>query len=89
MLVIVSHPWSYGATLTMEDERIAFVTKATENIASARSEYINGRSNACANRAYDAIFHAAISALLTARLPAPTGHWGHGSVQAPFAGQLI
>jgi uncharacterized protein (UPF0332 family) len=75
--------------MTTDDERDAFWRKARENLASAQSEYVNARYNACANRLYYAAFHAAIVALLDAGLPARTGTWGHGYVQAQFAGQLI
>src|SRR5579871_4433269 len=75
--------------MTNADERAAFWAKATENLASARSEYINGRYNASANRSYYASFHAAIVALLDAGLPARAGVWGHDYVQAQFVGQLI
>jgi uncharacterized protein (UPF0332 family) len=67
-----------------------YVTKATENLASAASELVNRRYNACANRAYYACFQAAIVALLNEGL-APRGgrEWGHDYVQAQFAGNLI
>jgi len=75
--------------MTTQQPRPVYWTKARENLASAQSEYINGRYNAAANRAYYGSFHAAIVALLDAGLPARTGTWGHGYVQAQFAGQLI
>src|SRR5947209_20611297 len=75
--------------MTTDIERQSFWAKAQENLASAQSEYVNGRYNACANRLYYSVFHAAIEALLDAGLPARAGTWGHGYVQAQFAGQLI
>jgi uncharacterized protein (UPF0332 family) len=69
----------------------AFMAKAAENLASAESEFANGRFNACANRCYYASFQAAIGALLGAGVH-PTnarGEWGHEYVQAQFALQLI
>ena len=46
----------------------AFWAKALENIDSAGSELTNRRYNASANRAYYAVFQAAIVALLRARI---------------------
>lgn len=68
----------------------AFLVKAEENLASATSEFANGRYNACANRCYYACFQAAIAALLRIGIrPSDGGGWGHAFVQAQFAGQLI
>jgi len=68
----------------------AFLAKAEENLASATSEFANGRYNACANRCYYACFQAAIAALSHAGIrPSGAGGWGHAFVQAQFAGQLI
>ncbi len=78
--------WYQMAT---HNERQAYWLKAQENLASAWSEYINGRYNACANRLYYSAFHATIVALLDAEVPARTGRWGHDYVQSQFAGQLI
>jgi len=75
--------------MTTQSQRRAYWNKAQENLASARSEYNYGRYNACANRVYYAAFHAAIVALLDGALPARTGIWGHGYVQAQLAGRLI
>ena len=68
-----------------------YFAKATESLAGAESEFINGRYNNCANRCYYACFQAAISALLDAGLgPNDTsGEWGHAFVQARFVGDLI
>ncbi len=68
-----------------------YLAKAEESLAGAESEFTNRRFNNCANRAYYASFQAAIAALLEAGIR-PTSRealWGHGWVQAQFAGQLI
>ncbi len=67
----------------------AFWEKALENIDSAASELTNRRYNASANRAYYATFHGAIVALLRAGIEPSGAQWGHGFVQAQFAGQLV
>jgi uncharacterized protein (UPF0332 family) len=68
-----------------------FLAKATESLAGAESEFVNGRYNNCANRCYYACFQAAISALLDAGLGPndASGEWGHAFVQARFVGDLI
>ena len=75
--------------MTTDQPPHPFWTKAEENLASASSEYINGRYNACANRCFYACFQAAIVALSAAGIAASANNWGHGFVQAQFAGQLI
>ena len=71
------------------DGRDGFWNKAIENLDSARSELAADRYNACANRAYYTTFQAAIAALLDFGLTPRVAVWGHGFVQAQFAGQLI
>jgi uncharacterized protein (UPF0332 family) len=66
-----------------------FWAKALENIDSAGSELTNRRYNASANRAYYAVFHAAMVALLREGIKPPGAQWGHAFVQAQFAGQLV
>lgn len=66
----------------------AYLSKASENLASANSELANDRFNACANRAYYSCFQAGIVALLRAGIRA-ADEWGHDFVQAQFAGVLI
>jgi uncharacterized protein (UPF0332 family) len=68
-----------------------YAAKALENLASAESEWTFGRLNSCTRSAYYACFHAAIAALIQARLapPEPSQGWGHDWVQAQFVGQLI
>lgn len=77
--------------MTIDIELQAWLAKAEENLASAASEFANGRYNACANRCYYACFQAAIAVLLRAgiRPQAASGDWGHAFVQFQFAGQLI
>jgi uncharacterized protein (UPF0332 family) len=67
----------------------AFWDKALEKIDSAASELVNRRYNAAANRAYYAVFHAAIVALLRSGIQPPGAQWEHGFVQAQFSGQLV
>ncbi len=68
-----------------------YLTKAKESLAGAESEFINNRFNNSANRAYYAVFQAAIHALIEAgvRPPGTVDHWGHDFVQARFVGDLI
>ena len=70
------------------DYRI-FIVKAQENIAAAECEYNHGRYNASANRAYYAMFHIAVAALLYHSVVPPGLRWGHSWVQAAFNEQLI
>ena len=66
-----------------------FWEKALENLDSAASELTNRRYNASANRAYYAVFQAAIVALMREGVRPPGPQWGHAFVQAQFAGQLV
>ncbi len=77
--------------MTTDNQSDAFASKATENLASAGSEYANDRYNACANRAYYACFQGAIAALLRGGITTsdPSGDWGHRFVQAQFNGVLV
>jgi uncharacterized protein (UPF0332 family) len=75
--------------MTAETEREAFPAKATESLASARSEFANGRYNSCANRCYFACFQAAVGALIRADLRQSGTQFSHAFVQAQFAGQLV
>ena len=70
----------------------SFELKAIESLASAESEYVNGRFNSCANRCYYACFQAAVAALARHGITPPGGsraQWAHGFVQAQFVTQLI
>src|SRR5918912_1590008 len=66
-----------------------FWEKALENLDSAASEFSNRRYNASANRAYYAVFQAAIVALMRSGIRPGGSKWSHAFVQAQFAGQLI
>ena len=66
-----------------------FLVKAEESLAGAESEFVNGRYNNCANRAYYACFQAAIAALIRASIRPLGAQWGHNFVQAAFNGRLI
>lgn len=75
----------------MSDLSDAFMEKAAESLAGARSEFGNGRYNNTANRAYYAAFQAAIAALDDDGIH-PLGDsttWGHGFVHGQFTGLLI
>jgi uncharacterized protein (UPF0332 family) len=63
--------------------------KAWECLAGAESELASQRYNNAANRAYYAVFHAAIAALQQAGIRPPGADWSHGFVAAQFDGQLI
>lgn len=75
----------------MSEVSDVFLDKAQESLMGAASEFGNGRYNNAANRAYYACFQAAIAALDLADLrpPGERTAWGHGFVQAQFAGVLI
>lgn len=75
----------------MEADCLAYLSKATESLTSAESEFANGRYNSCANRCYYAMFQAAVAALIAAgvRPVNVKEQWGHDFVQAQFAGLLI
>lgn len=77
--------------VTRNPEIVGFLAKAAENLASAASEFVSGRHNACANRCYYSAFQAAVAALMDEGIH-PQGSramWGHAFVQAQFAGQLV
>jgi uncharacterized protein (UPF0332 family) len=75
----------------MSDGTIAdiYLRKANESLLTSESEYVNGRYNSCASRAYYACFQAAIAALLREGIRPSGGQWAHTFVQAQFVGQLI
>ena len=72
----------------MEHDITIYLTKATESLLTAESEYVNGRYNSCANRCYYSCFQAAIVALLREGIR-PRGQWSHEFVHAQFVGVLI
>jgi len=75
----------------MTDGPGVYLAKAQESLASAQSEFANGRFNTCANRCYYACFQAAIAALLAAgiRSTRTTERWKHEYVQSEFVRILI
>jgi uncharacterized protein (UPF0332 family) len=66
-----------------------FFDKALESLAGAESEFVNERYNNTANRAYYAVFHAAIAALQQAGMRPARNEWSHEFVPAQFDGMLI
>ena len=76
---------------TADARREAFATKAEESLASATSEFANGRYNSCMNRCYYSCFQAAVAALIQAGITPrdPASSWGHAFVQAQLSGVLI
>jgi uncharacterized protein (UPF0332 family) len=64
-----------------------YLSKARESLAGAQSELVNGRLNNAANRAYYAVFQAAVAALIHAGIR--RAGWYHDDVQALFAAELI
>ena len=75
----------------MIEHDAVFLSKAEESLAGAESEFVNDRYNNSANRAYYAVFQAAIHALIEAGIgpPGATEQWGHDFVQARFVGDLL
>ena len=68
----------------------SYLRKVDESLSGAESEYVNGRFNNCANRAYYACFQAAVAALVRAGIgPSGSGRYDHDAVQAQFVGELI
>jgi uncharacterized protein (UPF0332 family) len=65
------------------------MNKATENLTAAQLCCDQGLFNACANRLYYAMFHAAIAALLKNGAKLPPKNIGHDWVQSNFSGLLI
>lgn len=67
----------------------AFLAKAEESLASAKSDFDAGRYNSCARSTYYACFQAAVAALIAEDVLPPRGTWGHEYVQGEFSGRLI
>lgn len=64
--------------------------KAKENLDVAALAYQSQKYNACASRAYYAVFQASIAALIKLTdFRAKEGQWKHGQVQAEFSQRLI
>ena len=67
-----------------------FFTKAQENIKAAELLFENGLYNASANRAYYAVFHAAIAALAAVGINVDVGdRSSHQTTHSNFATELI
>lgn len=77
--------------MIVSETSAAFLAKAAKSLAGATSEYVNGRYNNVANRAYYAAFQAAIAALDLAGInpPGNKDFWGHAFVNGQFTGLLI
>jgi uncharacterized protein (UPF0332 family) len=67
----------------------AYLRKAEESAAGALSELESERFNNCMNRAYYAVFQAAISALLRNGIWRGDRKWPHAFVQSEFIAKLI
>ena len=63
--------------------------KAQESLSAAELCFKDKLYNSTANRAYYAMFQAAVVALERAGIHATKGSWGHDTLQAVFADQLI
>lgn len=70
-------------------DHFVWVEKAAENLAVAEWCHECGHFNACANRLYYAMFHAALAALLKYGIASGGENIRHDWVQASFSGQLI
>jgi uncharacterized protein (UPF0332 family) len=73
----------------MVDRGTPFLDKALESLAGAESEFANERYNNAANRAYYAVFQAAIAALRRAGVRPIGDEWSHEFVPSRFDGLLI
>jgi uncharacterized protein (UPF0332 family) len=67
-----------------------FLDKAQSNLRVAERAHADGEPDPCVSRAYYAVFHAAIAALLKLTDYRRKGQtWDHGSVAAEFNRRLI
>jgi uncharacterized protein (UPF0332 family) len=73
----------------MIEQDYPFFDKAMEELAGAESEFANARYNNTANRAYYAVFHAAIAAMQQAGIAPAGDQWSHEFVPGQFDGVLI
>lgn len=64
------------------------IDKAKESLQAAELCYAHKLYNSTANRAYYAMFQAAVVALEVARLKAVGARWSHAKVQSSFALKL-
>jgi uncharacterized protein (UPF0332 family) len=67
-----------------------FLDKARSNLRVAERAYADGEPDPCVSRAYYAVFHAAIAALVKLTDYRRKGQtWDHGNVAAEFSRRLI
>lgn len=65
-----------------------YLAKAKNNLRTAQSAYEQGDFDSCASRAYFAVFHVEIAALVKLT-EFRQDRWGHDQVQAEFNRRLI
>ncbi len=68
---------------------MSYLTKSVENLTVAQWAYDNGHYNASANRAYYAVFQAALAALANVSVITAEERVSHERAQALFARELI
>ena len=73
----------------MNDAIAGWIAKSEENLTAAELCLEYDLRNASVNRAYYAMFQAAIAALTKFGIPRRGKRWGHGYVQVQFSGALI
>ena len=73
----------------MNDAIAGWIVKSEENLTAAELCLEYGLRNASVNRAYYAMFQAAIAALTKFGIPRRGERWGHNYVQAQFSNALI
>ena len=67
-----------------------YLAKSTVNLTAAKRDFEHADYDPCVNRAYFAIFHAALAALIVLSDYRKRGkHWNHGDVAAQFVRGLI
>lgn len=65
------------------------IEKAKESLQAAELCYTNKLYNSTANRAYYAMFQAAVVALEVGGVKAVEAHWSHKRVQSTFVSEFI
>ena len=73
----------------MTDERQLYLAKAQESLASAYADLEAGRYNSVANRAYYAVFQAAVAMLIATEIRPRRASWEHKFVMSEFSGKLV
>jgi uncharacterized protein (UPF0332 family) len=69
-------------------DKTVYLTKARNNLRTAQQAYEQGDCDSCVSRAYFAVFHTEIAALLQLT-SFRQERWGHDRVQAEFNRRLI